>query len=96
LLGLEHLLYNLLFFDEEGPHNPVSHTASASGTTVCPSDGLLGLGYMLAAHATGFLDTEEQHTTVTAPGSKSKRLNRTDECALVLCSYETRCQHHDI
>jgi hypothetical protein len=90
LLGLQDLLDDLLFLDEESTHNPVSHTASASGTTVCTSDGLLCLGQMLAAHASGLLDAEEQRTAVTAPEDDD------DDCNpwLVLAEHTASRPHH--
>jgi hypothetical protein len=43
-LGLEDLLDNLLFFDQESANNTVSDTVSTTRTTISTADVLVGLG----------------------------------------------------
>lgn len=43
LLCFEHLGHNFLFFNQEGPDDPVPDTFATTGTSVSPCDGLVAL-----------------------------------------------------
>jgi hypothetical protein len=45
-LGLEDLLNDLLFLNQESTHNSVADARSAAGTTIGTANVLLGLGYL--------------------------------------------------
>jgi hypothetical protein len=73
-LGLEDLLDNLLFFDQESADNTVSDTVGTTRTTIGTADVLVGLGDSGELTRTESLNTSEGLTTVTTTRSLNRLL----------------------